>query len=75
MLAIRKHSGGYEMAEFEESGLPAVVLLMDSEGVIRLVGWPKDGIVVTKATMESFLTHLVAADCLKLPEGEEPADD
>lgn len=69
------------MTEIPLDDLPNVVLVMDSEGVVRLFGWPKDGILVNRTTMEQFLTFLVSCDCLTVRgdgEGlvqEGPGDD
>lgn len=54
------------MSEIHDDSLPKVVLVMDSEGIVRLHGWPEGGVVVSRGTMERFLTYLVSCDCLSV---------
>ena len=48
------------MTEINDDSIPKVVLVMDSEGIVRLHGWPEGGVVVSRGTMERFLTYLVS---------------
>jgi len=63
------------LSEIHDDSMPKVVLVMDSEGIVRLHGWPETGLLVTRSTMERFLTYLVSCDCLSVAGGvdDEPA--
>lgn len=65
--------GGACVDDMEVPGLPEFVLVMDSDGIVRLIGWPDDGIRVTKAQMERLLTFLVTSNCLSLDDEVDTA--